>query len=156
MQIDPVVAIAQKLAESERALRDARSRGDDKLARRWLAVVSLLNEELYNVVPTSPLGAAELLRKAAVSLGSAWPAYATHMNIVAERLANGVRALEDLVWLRSMRPALSGGLCGNEGVIVAPLVALAIRGASRPMVVFRAVFPPRNDDGWTHARTRSP
>ncbi len=55
-----------------------------------------------------------------------------------------------------MRPAMSGGLCGNEGVIVAPLVALAIRGASRPLIVFRAVFPPRNDDDWSRARTRSP
>ncbi len=93
MQIDPVVAIAQKLAESERALRDARLHGDDRLVRRWLAVVSLLNEELYNVVPTSPLGAAELLRKAAASLGSAWPAYATHLDVVAERLSNGSRSL---------------------------------------------------------------
>ena len=156
MQIDPVVAIAQKLLDAERALRDARLRRDEKMTARWLAVLSLLNEELYTVVPTSPLGAAELLRKAAAALGCAWTIYAEHMDDIAQRLSNGARALDDLVWLRSMRPALSSGLCGNDGVIIAPLVALAIRGASRPMIVFRAVFPPRNDDGFGHAASRSP
>ncbi|MEJ0026411.1 MAG: hypothetical protein WDN01_10315 [Rhizomicrobium sp.] len=156
MQIDPVVFLAQKIVDAERALRDARLRRDEKMTTRWLAVLSMLNEDLYTVVPTSPLGAAELLRKAAASLGGAWAIYAAHMGEIAERLSNGSRALDDLVWLRSMRPALSSGLCGNDGVIVAPLVALAIRGASRPVVVFRAVFPPRNDDGWGHAASRSP
>ncbi|MEI9992622.1 MAG: hypothetical protein WDM86_21640 [Rhizomicrobium sp.] len=156
MQIDPVVALAQKLADAERALRDARLRRDEKMTTRWLAILSMLNEDLYTVVPTSPLGAAELLRKAAAPLGGAWTVYAGHMDAIAERLSNGSRALDDLVWLRAMRPALSSGMCGNEGVIVAPLVALAIRGASRPMIVFRAVFPPRNDDGWGHAASRSP
>ena len=31
------------------------------------------------------------------------------------------------------------------------LVALAIRGASRPVVVFRAVLPPKDDDSWMRA-----
>lgn len=154
MQIDPVVVITQKICDAERGLRDARLRLDDKMMRRWLAAIALLNEELYNVVPTSPLGAAELLRKAAASLGSAWPVYASHMNIVADRLSNGSRTLADLVWLRSTRTAMTGGLCGNEGIIIAPLISLAIRGASRPMIVYRAVFPPRDDDKLSRAQTR--
>ncbi len=154
MQIDPVVAIAQKILDAERALRDARLRRDEKMTTRWLAMLSMLNEDLYTVVPTSPLGAAELLRKASASLGSAWAVYAAQLDAIAERLSNGARLLDDLVWLRSMRPALSGGLCGNDGVIVAPLVALAIRGAARPVIVFRAVFPPRGDDDWGRALSR--
>jgi hypothetical protein len=151
MQIDPVVALTEKLSQAEKALRDARLRCDDKLVSRWLALISLLNEELYSIVPTSVIGAAELLRRAAESLGASEAKYAQHMVEIAGRFSNGSRLLPDIVWLRSMRPALTRGLCGSEGVIVAPLVALAIRGASRPVVVFRAVLPPKDDDGWMRA-----
>jgi hypothetical protein len=151
MQIDPVVALTDKLSQAEKALRDARLRCDDKLVSRWLALISLLNEELYSVVPTSVIGAAELLKRAAESLGTAEKKYAQHMVEIAGRFSNGSRLLPDIVWLRSMRPALTRGLCGSEGVIVAPLVALAIRGASRPVVVFRAVLPPKDDDSWMRA-----
>ena len=154
MQIDPVVEIAQKLLEAERGLRHARLRCDEEMTARWMEIISMLNEQLYDVVPTSPLGAAELVRKVAAILGGSWSAYAAHMNEVAGRLSNGTRTLSDLVWLRWMRSALAGGLCGSDGIVVAPLMALAIRGAARPIIVFRAVFPPRDDDTWSRAQTR--
>ena len=156
MQIDPVVAITEKLLQAERGLRDARLRRDEKMTTRWLALIALLNEELYNAVPTSALGAAELLRRAANSIGEPAVSYANHLREIADRLSNGSRALTDLVWLRSIRPALTGGLCGNDGVIVAPLIAMAIRGASRPVVIFRAALPPPRDDGWKTARSSTP
>jgi hypothetical protein len=153
MQIDPVVAITEKLLQAERGLRVARLKRDEKMTSRWLALIALLNEELYSAIPTSALGAAELLRRAANSIGDQGSSYAAHLLEIAERLSNGARALTDLVWLRSIRPALTGGLCGSDGVIVAPLIALAIKGASRPVVIFRAVLPPPRDDDWANART---
>src|ERR1700748_3689018 len=156
MPIDPVVAITEKLLQAERALRDARLRRDEKMTSRWLELVALLNEELYNAVPTSALGAAELLRRAAHSIGDPGASYANHMREIADRFADGTRALTDLVWLRSIRPALTGGLCGNDGIIVAPLIALAIKGASRPVVIFRAVLPSPRDGGWKQAHTGAP
>jgi len=146
MQIDPVVALTARLAQAERGLREARLSHDNPMTSRLLSVISLLNEELYSTVPTSALGAAELLRIAANSLGEP-PAtsYATHLKDIANRLSDGRRELPDLVWLRSVRPALTGGLCGNDGVVAAPLVALALKGASRPVVIFRAVLPKSDD-----------
>jgi hypothetical protein len=146
MQIDPVVALSEKLAQAERALRTARLRSDEKMVARWIELISLLNEELYSIVPTSTLGAGELLRRAAGSLGGGQTSISTQLAEIAERFSNGSRTLPDIVWLRWLRPALTRGICGNDGVIIAPLIALAIKGVSRPVVVFRAVLPPPPDD----------
>jgi hypothetical protein len=146
MQIDPVVALTEKLAQAERALRHARLRSDETMVARWLELISLLNEELYSIAPTSSLGAAELLRRAAQSLASSQISIAAKLAEIAERFSNGSRSLPDIVWLRWLRPALTRGVCGNDGVIVAPLVALAIKGAARPVVVFRAVMLPPDDE----------
>jgi hypothetical protein len=146
MQIDPVVALTEKLAQAERALRQARLRSDDNLVARWLELIALLNEELYSIAPTSTIGAAELLRRAAHSLGGTQISIASKLAEIAERFSHGSRSLPDIVWLRWLRPALTRGACGNDGIIVAPLIALAIKGAARPVVVFRAVLPPPADD----------
>jgi hypothetical protein len=146
MQIDPVVALTEKLAQAERALRQARLRSDDKLVTRWLELISMLNEELYSIAPTSSLGAGELLRRAAQSLSGSQISIAAKLAEIAERFSNGSRSLPDIVWLRWLRPALTRGVCGHDGIIVAPLIALAIKGAARPVVVFRAVLPPPPDD----------
>jgi len=153
MAMDPVVVLAHELSIAEEALKDARNRQDEKMALRLIAKVSLLNEDLYNVVPTSPLGAAELLRRAAISLPPGAATYTLHLMEIAGRLAAGVREFADLLWLRSMRPALTSGLCGQEGIIVAPLIALAIKGAAIPIVVYRAVLPPPDDDAWMRRQT---
>jgi len=146
MQMDPVVALTEKLAQAERALRQARLRSDEKMVARWIELISLLNEELYSIVPTSTLGAGELLRRAARSLGGTQTSISSKLADISERFSNGSRTLPDIVWLRWLRPALTRGICGNDGVIVAPLIALAIKGAARPVVVFRAVLPPPSDD----------
>lgn len=148
MTMDPVVVLAHELSMAEEALKDARNRRDEKTTLRLLAKISLLNEDLYNVVPTSALGAAELLRRAAISLPPSASTYTLHMMEIANRFTGGKREFNDLIWLRSMRPALTSGLCGEEGVIVAPLIALAIKGASIPVIVYRSVLPPPDDDAW--------
>jgi hypothetical protein len=154
MAMDPVVVLSHELSTAEQALKEARVRKDEKTALRLIARISLLNEDLYNVVPTSALGAAELLRRAALSLPTSAATYAHHMMEIANRLTAGTRNFTDLIWLRSMRPALTSGLCGQEGIIVAPLIALAIKGASIPIVVFRAVLPPPDDDAWMRKLSR--
>ena len=156
MQIDPVVALTAKLAQAERGLREARLKHDNQMTSRLLAMISLLNEDLYSTVPTSALGAAELLRIAANSLGDrTGQSYAAHLTDIASRLSDGSRELGDRIWMRSVRPALTGGLCGNDGVVAAPLVALALKGAARPVVIFRAVLPrTEDDDDWKDTKPR--
>jgi hypothetical protein len=76
---------------------------------------------------------------AAERLPFAYAAYTKHFHEIAGRLDEGERLLADLVWLRAMRTALTGGLCGRDGIRVAPLLRLAIEGMRQPVVVFRAV-----------------
>src|SRR5215467_8368408 len=104
MQIDPVVALTEKLAQAERALRQARLRSDEKMVERWIELISLLNEELYSIAPTSTLGAGELLRRAASSLAGSQTSIAGKLAEIAERFSYGSRALPDIVWLRWLRP----------------------------------------------------
>ncbi|MBL6852460.1 MAG: hypothetical protein ISS15_15795 [Alphaproteobacteria bacterium] len=152
MQIDPVVALTARLTQAERRLREARLKHDNQMTGRLLAAISLLNEELFSTVPTSVLGAAELLRVASNSLGEATgPPYAAHLREISTRLSNGSRELRDLIWLRSVQPALTGGLCGNDGIIAAPLIASALQGAARPVMIFRAVLPLTDDDSRMNA-----
>lgn len=153
MYIDPVVALAAELSRTEDALAKARDKGDDRLVYRLTAKVALLNEDFYGTAPTSALGAAELLRRAALSLRATWPAHAYHMREIADRMADGRRDIADIVWLRAMYPAMDAGSFGREGTAAAGLVALAIKGACRPLVVFRAAMPPRTQKGAASAKS---
>ena len=65
---------------------------------------------------------------------------------MADRLSQGKREHADLVWLRAMRNALKEGQGGEQGMNAAPLLGLALKGAARPIVVFRAFAPPPDDD----------
>jgi len=91
-------------------------------------------------MPTSALGAGELVRLAAQRLPFSLARYADHFNQIADRLGAGRREHSDLVWLRSMRAALRNG--GQQGVRAAPLLQLAIAGAARPVVIFRSSGVP--------------
>ncbi len=157
MQIDPVVALTEKLSQAEKALREARLRSDDKMVSRWLALISLLNEELYGTVPTSALGAAELIRRAAGSLGASQTGYATHMMAIADRLSKRL-ARAHRSRLAALDPpgadprAMRQRGCDRGAAGVSSPSA----ARSRPVVVFRAVLPPRDDDSWVGALSRSP
>lgn len=143
MDIDPVVLLAEELRGAEQALRSAvrryeldRSSENGETVNTLLASVQKLHRELSQTQPTSALGASELVRLAAQRLPFSLARYADHFNQVADRLSIGRREHSDLVWLRAMRAALRNG--GQQAVTAAPLLQLAITGAARPVVIFRA------------------
>ena len=153
MEIDPVVFLAEELRCKERALRDAVKRYERDHAREngeavnmLLETLKVLYREFFETVPTSVLGASEIVRMTAQRLPFSLARYANHFHEVADRLSQGKREHADLVWLRAMRNALKEGQGGEQGMKAAPLLGLALKGAARPIVVFRAFAPPPDDD----------
>lgn len=152
MDMDPVVVLAEELRTTERALHGAvrkyeadhcRENGD--AMNGILTALKSLHREFFQTVPTSALGAAELVRMVAQRLPFTYAASARHFHEIADRLAAGRRDHADLVWLRAMRAALGDGLCGEAGKKVAPLLGLALLGAAKPVIVFRAALPPQRN-----------
>jgi hypothetical protein len=153
VEIDPVVVLAEELRSTESALRHAVRRYEMNQAQEnGEAVNTLLNslKSIYRDIaetrPTSAMGAGELVRLAAQRLPFSLSRYVSHFHEVADRLSEGRREHADLVWLRAMRAALNGGACGEQAMKAAPLLNLAIAGASRPIVVFRAYGEPPPDE----------
>jgi hypothetical protein len=155
MAIDPVVLLAEDLRTAEAALTKATQnynghgrREDGELVILLLDRIKRLSCELFETVPTSALGAAELIGMAARRLPFTYSRYATHLHEIADRLYMGQRAHSDLVWLRALQAALVDGMCGKDGDKVAPLLNLSILGASRPVMVFRSVTPMCGSAPW--------
>lgn len=149
MNIDPVVALAEELRATEKALRSAVRRYEldqvqenGETVNMLLAELKSLYHDIAETAPTSAMGAAEMVRLAAQRLPFSLSRYTSHFHAVADRLAQGRREHADLIWLRAMRAALRGGVCGEQGLKAAPLLTLAIEGASRPVVVFRSFGEP--------------
>ena len=142
MHIDPVVELADKLRSAERKLHDERVRCDPRSCRDVVAEISALNERLYEAVPTSSLGSAELLERIAAALDETSKLCAWKLRQIAERLGCGERSLDDIVFLRRLLPQFSRRLYGDEGFVVAPMLASAIEGAARPVLIYRAALPP--------------
>jgi hypothetical protein len=159
MEIDPVLVLADELRATEAALRAAMKQyeknHEDKSGEAidsLLNAVKTLRRDIFKTVPTSALGAAELVRMVAQYLPFTFATYTKHFHEVADRLGVGQRRHDDLVWLRSMRAALAGGICSDVGVKFAPLLELALLGAARPVVIYRAAAPlqdhPHNPCFW--------
>ncbi|HWM60964.1 MAG TPA: hypothetical protein VNN98_02380 [Rhizomicrobium sp.] len=155
MDIDPVVFLAEELRTAESALhaavklyeKDHLQQNGEKV-NALLTSIKNLYRDIAETMPTSALGAAEMIRLAAQRLPFSMARYTTHFHDVADRLGAGRREQTDLIWLRAMRSALKSGQGGEQGQRAAPLLSLALAGAARPVVVFRAVVPPpRDDDG---------
>lgn len=153
MEIDPVVVLAEELRATESALRNAvhryeldQAQENGEAVNNLLAALKSLYRDIGETIPTSAMGASEMVRLAAQRLPFALSRYVSHFHEVADRLGEGRREHADLVWLRAMRAALKGGACGEQGLKAAPLLALAIAGAARPVVVFRAFGEPAPDD----------
>ena len=153
MEIDPVVVLAEELRATESALRCAVQRYELNQAQENGEAVNTLLTSLKSIyrdiaetMPTSAMGASEMVRLAAQRLPFSLSRYVSHFNEVADRLGEGRREHADLVWLRAMRAALKGGACGEQGLKAAPLLSLAIAGAARPVVVFRSFGEPSPDD----------
>jgi hypothetical protein len=153
MEIDPVVILAEELRAAESALRSAVRRYEldhvqehGETVNTLLASLKSLYRDIAETMPTSAMGAGEMVRLAAQRLPFALSRYTTHFHEVADRLGAGRREHADLVWLRAMREALKDGACGEQGLKAAPLLGLAIAGAARPVVVFRAFGEPPRDE----------
>jgi hypothetical protein len=142
MNIDPVVELADKLRMAEQKLHDDRIRRDPILCRQAVAEISALNERLYDAVPTSAVGAAELLERIAAALDETSKLCAWRLRQIANRLGCGERSLDDLVFLRRLLPQFSRRLYGDEGFVVAPMLGAAIEGAAQPVLIWRAALPP--------------
>lgn len=155
MAIDPVVLLAEDLRLTEAALNQAsavyskhQNRKDGELVSLLLTRMKRLYNDFFKTIPTSALGAAELVRMAAARLPFSHSRYATHLNEIADRLAMGRKVHADLVWLRALQAALGDGFCGKNGTEIAPWIRLAVTGASRPVIVFRSVQPTPGAAPW--------
>jgi hypothetical protein len=149
--IDPVIVLAEELRSTEATLRDAakdyvRGNGSERVdaIQRLLFSMKNLNHQLLETVPTSALGAAELIRLVIQRLPPSHARHADHFSEVAQRLQCGQRAHADLVWLRAMQMSLRGSGRGGSDPQVAPLLRSAIVGAARPVLVFRTVTAAKN------------
>src|ERR1700752_3455824 len=98
MEIDPVVVLAEELRAPESALRNAVHRYElDQAQENGEAVNSLLNSlksiyrDMAETIPTSALGASEMVRLAAQRLPFSLSRYVDHFNEVADRLSEGRR-----------------------------------------------------------------
>ena len=122
MEIDPVVVLADELRATESALRNAVHRYElDQAQENGEAVntpagsLKSLYRDIAETMPTSAMGASEMVRLAAQRLPFSLSRYVSHFHEVADRLGEGRREHADLVWLRAMRAALKGGACGEQG-----------------------------------------
>ncbi len=157
MATDPILVLAEELRIAEGALSKAskiynkHGRSEDgELVGLLLARIRRLFDELYETEPTSAAGAAELVAMTGRRLPFAQARLATHLHDIAERLSGGQRLHPDLIWLRAMEAALSEGLCGRDGERAAPLLRLALKGAARPVMVFRAAETETRTLPWQH------
>ena len=137
MLIDPVIVLAEELHATESCLRagDGRDQRADlsREARR-------LRDELEESVPTSAPGAGELLQLAARFLRRALPRHARQLHEIGERMSEGCRELDDLVWLRALVRSLANTRHGRAR----RLIYSAIGGAAKPVLVYRAAEYPLN------------
>lgn len=142
MRIDPVVALMDELDMAYVSLARARDDRDWDATRRELATIATLHACLRETEPSTVIGAAHLLREAAaLLLRSNTPYYGDRLREVATRLGEGQRKFSDLVWLRGVHGRLESGQAGRQGESAAELIALALKGAARPVLLYRNVAP---------------
>lgn len=161
MTIDPVVLLAEELRSLESALDETSRRyfrehrkEDGEMVNFLIARLRRLHGDTLKTVPTSVLGAAELVRIAARHLPFSHSRYATHLQEIADRLSMGRKHHADLVWLRALQAALDEGLCGRDGDAIAPWLNLAVIGASRPVMVFRSADTDSGSPPWQNVLAR--
>jgi hypothetical protein len=143
VRIDPVVALMDELGLAYASLAEARDSKDWDATRRELAAIACLHSRLRETEPSTVIGAAHLLREAAaLLLRSSSPYYGDCLRAVADRLEEGRRLFSDLIWLRNVRRTLAAGNNGRQGENAAELLALALKGAARPVLLYRNVAPP--------------
>lgn len=141
MAIDPVIELVETMRSLDPGMDASRWQGlgaqaqSDYLER--MTRVKCLYAALLDAVPTSVLGAGELLRLAARRLPFAHARCAARLHRIADRLCEGRRRHDDLVWLRGFADGLAGAGAADERL--ARMLRHAIAGAARPVLVWRAV-----------------
>ena len=143
MRVDPVIALMDEIERAYMALAEARDVDDLRATRSELARIAILHQRLIATEPTTVIGAACLLREAASLLPqSQAPSCSERLREVAEHFDEGRRRVEDLIWLRRTAEALSAGAPNDLAYAAADLILLAAKGASRPVLLYRAVSSP--------------
>ena len=151
MPIDPIILLAEEIRTLEKQIHTVCKR-EGAYDRQGMEAVNLmvgrlraLYGELLETMPTSAIGAGELIRIAADRLPFAQGRYASHLYRIAERLGAGERAQADLIWLRALAEALAEDTDAARGADnrTARLLALAVKGMALPVVVYRAALPRR-------------
>ena len=137
MMTDPVVAIARELEIADRAFDEAAVKRDLVNGLAIGARLESLTRALHSQTPTTPAGAAILLREATDFLEeSADPIaqrVANTLNPIAIRLAKGNRRQADLIALRAAQTLACGASRPGE-TAVSSLIARALRGATATVV----------------------
>jgi len=145
MSIDPVVLLAEKIHAAETTLRDsfkkrrAIQENDSRHLALQFANLRLLHAQMLRTVPTSAVGASEMIRIVVERQPVCGSCYAAPLREIASRFSNGQRTHDDLVWLRALHGTLTASECSERDRRNLRLLQLAIRGASRPVVVYRSV-----------------
>ena len=150
MQMDPVIMLVDRIRQAEAELQAQCNANNQRYSLKRAEAINLLlqcvremYESLLETVPTSALGAGELIRVAARRLPFSHSRYAAHLERIADRLGAGQRLHCDLVWLRALADALTGGMADERNDKTAALLGLAVRGAALPVLVWRTATAHR-------------
>jgi hypothetical protein len=147
MNMDPTVVLVEQIRSIERNLQALREKQSGEDTRDEIATGLILLRMLETTEPTSVIGASELIKFAADILHPSMFPYTAYLRRVGERLENGQRDLADLIWLRAVAASLEGGLPRRNQRRAALFIRLAICGASKPILIFRAVQTGDEDTG---------
>jgi hypothetical protein len=143
MAIDPVIELVETMRGLDGGMDAGRWRAMGGEAQadylEKLAQVKCLYAALLEAVPTSVVGAGELLRLAARRLPFAHARCAARLHRIADLLCEGRRRHDDLVWLRGFAEGLGAAEPVDRSLVA--MLHHAIAGAARPVLVWRAVVP---------------
>lgn len=146
--IDPIILLTEELRLADQAIRRVARReraqpADAEVINTYFRQMEKLRGEILRVVPTSAVGAAELLRAVMPQLQKSFPLHADHIESIAARLADGQRLHSDFVWLRELHANLSKASLNPLRITLATFIHSALIGACRPVLIYRAVNSPR-------------
>jgi hypothetical protein len=150
MDMDPVVILAERLRMAERCAEGMYAEQGSGAGNGRAAIVKLLQKKLEATEPTSVLGAGELIMLAADRLSPLPFTEGEQLRNIGDRFHRGERILSDLIWLRriaeTIEPDPSTESNRSEHSQAAAMIRLALKGAARPVMIFRAVPPVCSDD----------
>jgi hypothetical protein len=151
MPIDPVLLLIEEIRHAEADIQLGCRLNEQRYSlertdsiNRTQQKLLTLYADLVETVPTSSLGASELILIASRRLPLSHARHAYHLECIAERLGAGQRKQDDLIWLRAMVRALEAGKPNDGNARVADVLALAIKGAAQPILIHRRIISPRS------------